>query len=181
MRATLNGPCVVIPPILLPDGSLSLDRSADLTEYQGRIARVYVGADGQIFVNPDADSYWQVAEASLPPAVTEQVQIGTRQDFATQVATVLRGTGPTDAVSLTENQFIGEVGFPWAPFRLGEDYTVSPAGVVWVEGGRAPAAGADYLVEVVTASTVPITEARALPLDLAQHAVTLFDLPQTGA
>lgn len=178
MRSTLNGACVVIPPIALPGGGMSPDHSIDLTDYQGRIARVYVGADGEVSVNPATDSYWQVAEAVLPPPVTEQVAIGTRQDLATQVATILRGTGQTDAVSLTESQFIGEVGFPWAPYRLGEDYTVAPGSVVWVEGGRAPVAGADYLVEVVTATTVPITEARVLPLDLAQHAVTLFDLPQ---
>lgn len=178
MQATVNGPNIIIPPIALPGGNRSVEHAVDLSAHQGRIIHVYVSAAGEVEINPRHDTYWQIAEVALPPAQSEQVATGTREEIAAHVATIQRGEGLIDAVSLDANQWVGDVGFSWALYRADIDYTIDPGGVVWIDGGRRPAAGSDYLVEIVTATTVPVTESRTLPLDLAQHTVTFFDLPQ---
>lgn len=178
MQATIHGSIIIIPPIVLPGGSVSAEQAIDLSPYQGGVARVYVSAAGGFEINPRADSYWQVAEVTLPPAQFEQAQTGTREDITASVATARRGAGSVDAVNLDANQWIGDVGFAWARYRSGVDYTASPAGVTWIAGARQPVADSDYLVEIVTATTVPVMEARALPLDLSQHGTRFFDLPQ---
>ena len=177
MHATTLGSMLLIPPIRLPNGSLSAPCSIDLTTHQGRTARIYINAAGLPEISPCC-SYWQVAEVLLPIPATETVTIGTREVLSAEPVSLVRGATAVDAVSLAANQFIGSVGFSWAPYRLSEDYLIVSGGIEWVADGRAPQDGDAYTAEIVTATTVPITEQRALPLDLAQHAVTLFDLPQ---
>ena len=178
MKPSIDSHSISIPPVRLPDGTLSTPLTQDMSDYQGRTARVYLSAAGQIEINPQCDSYWMIAEVALPPPATETITTGAREVFATESASLVRGDAAIDPVALAENQFVGMVGFSWAPYRLGEDYLIVDGGIDWVAGGRAPKAGESYYLEIITASTVPITEQRALPLDLAQHAVNLFDLPK---
>lgn len=177
MHATTLGSMLLIPPTRLPNDSLSAPCSIDLTPHQGSIARVYLSAAGMPEINP-SDSYWQVAEVVLPIPATETISAGTREVFAAEPVSLVRGTTEVDAVTLIENQFVGMVGFSWAPYRMSEDYVIVSGGIEWISGGRAPQAEDPYTAEIVTVTTVPVTEQRALPLDLAQHAVTLFDLPE---
>lgn len=177
MQAAINQNNLIIPPLRLPGGALSVEQTVDLTPLQGRIARVYLSAAGLPEINP-CDSYWQVAEVLLPIPATETITTGTREVLAAEPVSLVRGDVAVDLISLAANQLIGMVGFSWAPYRLSEDYLIVGGGIEWVAGGRAPQAGDAYTVEVITATIVPTTEQRALPLDLAQHAVTLFDLPK---
>lgn len=177
MQATVNQNNLIIPPVKLPGGALSAGQAVDLTPHQGSVARIYINAAGLPEINP-GDSYWQIAEVLLPIPATETVITGTREALSVEPVSLVRGETAVDSVSLAANQFIDSVGFSWAPYRLSEDYLIVSGGVEWVSGGRAPQAGDAYTVEIVTATTVPITEQRALPLDLAQHTVTLFDLPE---
>ena len=75
MRATTLGSMLLIPPIPLPNGSLSAPCSIDLTAHQGRMARIYLSAAGLPEINP-GDSYWQVAEVLLPIPATETITTG---------------------------------------------------------------------------------------------------------
>ena len=178
MKAAIDSNSISIPSVRLPDGTLSTPLTQDMSDYQGRTARVYLSAAGQIEINPQHDSYWLIAEAALPPPATETISAGTREVLTAEPASLMRDAAAIDPVALAANQFVGMVGCSWAPYRLGEDYLIVDGGIEWVAGGRAPQAGDSYYLEIITASTVPITEQRALPLDLAQHAVTLFDLPK---
>jgi len=178
MKASINLNSISVPSIRLPDGTFSAPLTQDMSDYQGRTARVYLSATGQIEINPQHDSYWLIAEVALPSPATETISTGTREVLAAEPASLMRGAAAIDPVALAADQFIGMVGFSWAPHLLGEDYLIVAGGIEWVAGGRAPKAGDAYSIEIITASTVPITEQRALPLDLAQHAVTLFDLPK---
>lgn len=177
MRAAINQNNLIIPPVKLPGGALSAGQVVDLTPHQGSVARIYISAAGLPEINP-GDSYWQIAEVLLPIPATETITTDTREVLSAEPVSLVRGDTAVDSVSLAANQFIGSVGFSWAPYRLGDDYLVVSGGVEWVTGGRAPQAGDAYTAEIVTATTVPVTEQRALPLDLAQHTVTLFDLPE---
>lgn len=176
MRAAINQNNLIIPPLKLPGGALSAGQVVDLTPHQGSVARIYINAAGLAEINP-GDSYWQVAEVTLPPPATETITTGAREVLSSEPVSLVRGETAVDSVTLEANQFIGTVGFSWALYRLSEDYLIFGGDIEWVAGGRAPQAGDAYTAEIVTATTVPITEQRALPLDLAQHAVTLFDLP----
>lgn len=73
MIAAIDGSAIVIPPTRLPDGSTSADTRVDLTDYQGRMVRLYLAANGAAQVNADGDTYWQVSEARLPPVAYESV------------------------------------------------------------------------------------------------------------
>lgn len=170
MSSVLN-----VPSLRLPDGSMSASQSVDLSPYQGGVVRVYVNAAGCIEINPAAESYWQVAEAMLPPAATETVVVGTRQDVVFEQRMIQRSEGDADAIPLAENEWIDAVGFSWARYVAGEDYSLTPTGLTWLTERR-PAA--DYMVDVAVATTVDVTESKPYPLDLAVHAITLFNLPE---
>jgi len=177
MKPTASGSVLAIPPLTLPGGGESAPQTLDLAPYQGVTARVYLNAAGRVEVNPAADSYWQVAEVALPPPASERVQDGSREETASEIVMVCRGADAGDAVPLSANQWIGQVGFDWSPYVDGVDYTVKAGAIAWAPDGRAPAAGDHYPVEIVTATTVPVYVQRPLPLDLARHAITFFDLP----
>lgn len=177
MKAAINQNNLIIPPVKLPGGALSVEQTVDLTPHQGSVARVYLSAEGLPEFNLSC-SYWHVAEVALPAPATEAITTGTREVFAAEPVSLVRGEAAIDPVTLVANQSVGMVGFSWAPYRLSEDYLIVSGGIEWVAGGRAPQTGDAYTIEIVTAATVPITEQRALPLDLAQHTVTLFDLPE---
>lgn len=178
MKAAINQNNLIIPPAKLPDGSLSTAKTVDLTGCQGRAARVYLSAAGQVEINPSANSYWLIAESALPPAATQQVQNGTRVNISCVVQQTARSaTGATDTVTLTVGQRIGKLGYTWAPYFAGTDYTESSGVITWLAGGRQPKSGDSYQVEVLTDTTVPVFEPRPLPLDLTKAPVTLFDLP----
>ena len=70
---TIDGSAIVIPPLRLPGDGTSAQHRVDLSAYQGGFVRLYVSAAGAAEVNPGADSYWQVAEVSLPPVAYESV------------------------------------------------------------------------------------------------------------
>jgi len=176
MEASLNAHRLIIPPIALPGGAFSAEHTVDLSAYQGRMVRVYISAAGEVEINPDHHSYWQVAEVLLPPVQYEQVETGEREETKTRVVAARRGARSIDAIPLAANESISDVGFTWARYRAETDYIVSAEGVTWIDGGRKPAAGSDYLVTSVTMTTVPIVEPRALTLDLAQHALQYFAL-----
>lgn len=175
MQATINGATINIPALRLPSGALSAAHSIDLTPYQGGAVRVYLSADGAFRVNPASDSYWQIAEVMLPPAATETVVTGTREDVRFEQRMIQRSEGDEDVISLAANEWIDAVGFSWARYVAGEDYALTPIGLTWLTERR-PAA--DYMVDVAVATTVDMIESRALPLDLAAHAITLFNLPE---
>lgn len=177
MKVTLQNSSIDIPKVKLPNGSFSQPLSVDLTAHQGRMVRVYMNKNGQTEINPQSDSYWLIAECNLPAAQTEQVQNGTRVESSSASIQAVRTELDTDTVPLTTDQHIGNVGFRWARFIPGIDYTATGGQITWLTGARQPQAGDEYPVEIVTLTTVPVFEQRALPLDLTQHAVTLFDLP----
>lgn len=178
MKAAINQNNLIIPPAKLPDGSLSAAKTVDLTNYQGRAARVYLSATGQVEINPPANSYWLIAEAVLTPAATQQVQNGTRVNTtSTMQQTARSATGATDTVTLTAGQHIGKLGYAWAPYLAGTDYTEASGVITWLANGRQPKSGDSYQVEILTDITVPAFVQQVLPLDLTKAPVTLFDLP----
>lgn len=176
MKASINLSNLIIPSIKLPSGAMSATKTVDLSGLQGRSVRVYLSSLGAVEINPPHDSYWLIAESVLPPPATQQVQVGTHTETAATPSQVVRGTGATDTVTLAAGQRIGQVGFSWQPYVLGTDYTVSVGAIAWL-ANRKPKAGDQYAVEILTDTTVPTFEQRVLPLDLAAHPVTLFDLP----
>lgn len=178
MKAAINQNNLIIPPTKLPDGLLSSAKTVDLTGYQGRSARVYLSASGQVEINPSTNSYWLIAEASLPPTATQQVQNSTRINTASAIQQAARSaTGTTDTVTLAAGQRIGKIGYTWAPYQTGTDYTEASGVITWLTNGRQPKSGDSYQLEILTDTTVPVFDQQALQLDLTKSPVTLFDLP----
>lgn len=174
MKATITGAVLSLPATHLPNDSFCAAQSIDLTPHQGGPVRVYLSATGSLEVNPSGGSYWQVAEAMLPPAAIETVVTGTQQDVHIEPRMIPRAAGDDDAIPLAANEWVDAVGFSWARYAAGVDYTLTATGLMWLTAHR-PAA--DYLVDVAVATTVDVTENQLLPLDLAAHAVILFNLP----
>ena len=178
MKAAINQNNLIIPPVKLPDGSLSSAKTVDLTNYHGRSVRVYLSTVGQAEVNPSTNSYWLVFEAELPPVAAQQVQNGTRVNTASTMQQAARSaTGATDTVTLTAGQRIGKIGYTWAPYLSGTDYTESSGVITWLTNSRQPKSGDSYQVEILTDTTIPVFVQQSLPLDLTKSPVTLFDLP----
>lgn len=175
---TIGQNSITIPAIALPDGTQSAAQTVDLSVYQGQHVRVYMSSSGQIMINPVSHQYLLLAEITIPPAATQQVQVGTKTQNVSSVVQVVRNAiGTPDQVPLLSGQTVGLVGFAWSGYRLGIDYTELSGEITWATTGRQPKVGDKYQVDVLTGTSVPVLEQQSLPLDLSVTPVTIFALP----
>jgi len=151
-------------------------QEVDLAPYQGQMVRVYLDSNLHIRVNPSGDMYWQLAEMTLPPPQSRQVQQGTVRVEKTESATILRGETDFDAVPGLGDREIISVGHYWQNFRRGIEWQAEATGVRWI-GERSPQVGEEYPVELREISEEPYMVSVIDALDLDDITIQVFENP----